>query len=114
MHLKKWGVSPISYAPAGAVKVISSLVLTTPSTAPVTVKVPAVSEVSLTVAPPAEPVCELDVLSVPPVADHVTIAPETPVPFRVYLRETVTASVLSAVAEVLSADRLTPPRRIPA
>ena len=94
-------------------KVISSLDLAIPSTVPVTVKVPAVSEVSLTVAPPAEPVWELGVLSVPPVEFQATVLPETPAPFSVYFREMVTASVLSAVAEVLSADSVTPPLRIP-
>ena len=90
------------------------MVFATPSTVPVTVKVPAASDVSFTVAPPAEPVCELATLSEPPVDVHATVLPETPEPFRVYLRETVTASVLSAVAEVLSADSVTPPLRPPA
>ena len=102
------------YSPAGAVKVISLLVFAIPSTVPVTVKVPAASAVSFTVAPPAEPVCELSVLSVPPVDDHATVLPETPEPLLVYFREKMTASVLSAVAEVLSADSVTPPLRIPA
>ncbi len=102
------------YSPAGAVKVISLLVFAIPSTVPVTVKVPAASAVSFTVAPPAEPVCELSVLSVPPVDDQATVLAETPEPLWVYFREMVTASVLSAVAEVLSADSVTPPLRIPA
>jgi hypothetical protein len=51
---------------------------------------------------------------VPPVDVHATDAPETPAPFLVYLSETVTASVLSAVAEVLSTDRVTPPQGLPA
>jgi hypothetical protein len=102
------------YSPAGAVKVISLLVFAIPSTVPVTVKVPAASAISFTVAPPAEPVCELSVLSEPPVDDQATVLPETPEPLWVYFREMVTASVLSAVAEVLSADSVTPPQRIPA
>jgi len=51
-----WGFRPIRYSPAGAVKVISSVDFATPSTVPVTLKVPATSDVSFTVAPPAEPV----------------------------------------------------------
>ena len=92
---------------------IASVVFTTPSTVAVTVKEPAVAEMSFTVEPPADPVCDVEALSVPPVDVHATDAPETPAPFLVYLSETVTASVLSAVAEVLSADRVTPPKQIP-
>lgn len=109
-----WGFRPMRYSPAGAVKVISSLVFATPSTVPVTVKVPASPAVSFTVAPPAEPVCELSVLSVPPVDDQATVLPATPEPLRMYFRESVTASVLSAVADDLSADSVTPPQQIPA
>jgi hypothetical protein len=96
------------------VNAIASVVFTTPSTVAVTVKEPAVSEVSFTVEPPADPVCDVEALSVPPVDAHATDAPETPAPFLMYLSETVTASVLSAVAEVLSTDRVTPPPGLPA
>jgi hypothetical protein len=54
------------------------------------------------------------VLSVPPVDDQATVLPATPEPLSVYFKESVTASVLSAVADDLSADSVTPPQQFPA